>query len=308
VFGAESSKMAKSKDDPLRRECEPLDRGRKPGRAHRQAVKDAVRNAVGNQVRAALRDESDPRVCSGSLTIQLPDFCRVVFLPNLHLPAHHVPSFNQIRICLADLRPHLVVFTGDTLELFTRWRYGLAEMGVESTAPGARSVIADILEVSAAVHAFIVSGLSAARVSAFASTLPADLPASIVCPQSSVDDSFDDGALVLADTFVRHDVDPIRWLERYSMGSMVYAGSHMLMSTSVLREVYAYRLGHLADRSQRLLARPRDVERGFLGFDEGAVIGGRIHLHPIPIKPISKKTAGFVLHGKRYSFPADELS
>lgn len=55
----------------------------------------------------------------GILPIRLPDGMRVVILPDVHAPAHNAQIFWGILQFLSWFRPHIVIFLGDVIDMFS---------------------------------------------------------------------------------------------------------------------------------------------------------------------------------------------
>lgn len=256
----------------------------------------------------------------GVLPLNLPDGLRIVVLPDIHAPAHNKQWLWAIEQFLAEYRPHILIFIGDSTDFFflSRWpkppRQGYNAM---QELEESRELHDRLIKVSGCLWAFETEGNHENRTNSFLSA---------VAPQISTLVGMDDqeplmnyskllgykgdenitfvtdergfggyGGCIILNGQIRliHGL-PLRPRAGGSprvftdqLGQSVMHGhSHRIGENhrETLTEVLsAQEIGYLANPNRAEMSYHNLLSNGHPGFAAGEVIGGTVNLELVPI-------------------------
>jgi hypothetical protein len=277
---------------------------------------------------------------NGLLPLELPDGLRVVFLPDIHAPAHDKPKMWAVKQFLADYQPHILVLIGDTGDVFSfsAWAPNpLTPVDLMREIEETRELIDELLEISGALHCLVTMGNHEDRIRRWIARDGGKLQSLVNADSRESTLSFHEmlgyrpgdhitfindlqgaggfggGMMVNSKLKLVHGriVRPRpgaspRAMAEIDLKDIIHGHTHSLGTNH--REVTrgfitASEIGHLANPVHAYLAYANIINKWHAGFGYGEVINGNMHLSIVPIVQIVRNLRlrdMFVVNGKQY--------
>jgi len=260
---------------------------------------------------------------AGILPLNLPDGTRIAVLPDIHVPAHDKLAMWAVKAFLKDYQPHILIFIGDVADVFalSHWaRPPRVVANQQAELDETRRLVDSLIEISGCLHVFYIMGNHEDRIFRYL-TDPASAVANILDfstrepimsfhglmgykPGDPVTFIYDlaerggfGGAILINDDLELHHGRIVRPTPGASpradadeTGRSTATGHTHRVGMSVRQatrgEIRAIELGHLVDPTHPYLAYANLTNNWHPAIGAGKVVGGKVHLQPIPIKQV----------------------
>ncbi|MBX9671611.1 MAG: metallophosphoesterase [Candidatus Obscuribacterales bacterium] len=305
---------------------------------------DLIRRRIANDIKARNANKGLGFLSyAGILPIDLPDGTRIVVIPDVHVPAHDKLTIWAIKAFLKDYQPHILIFIGDVADVFglSRWakppRVAVNQQGeIDET----RRLMDALIEISGCIHVFYIMGNHEDRMMRYQSdpaphvggVLDFETREPILAfhgllgygPNDPITFIYDQaerggfgGALLLNGDMNLHHGRIVRPKPAASpradadeTGRSTTTGhTHrvgMTVRQTTKGEIRAIELGHLVDVTHPYMSYANLTNNWHEALGIGRVVGGRIHLQPVPIKQVlvdGRPKMAFTYGGKVYRSP-----
>lgn len=277
---------------------------------------------------------------NGVIPLDLPDGLRVVFLPDIHAPAHDKAKMWAVKEFLADYQPEILVLIGDMGDVFgfSAWAPNpLTPVDLMNEIQVTRELIDELLEISGARHCFITLGNHEDRIRRWISRDGGKLQSLVNAESQESTLSFHEllgyrpgdkitfindlqgaggfgGGMILNGKMKlvhgrivkpKPGASP-RAMAELDLKSIVHGHTHSLGTNH--REITrgfitATEIGHLANPVNAYLAYANIINRWHAGLAYGEIINGNMHLSILPIIQVLRNHRFrdmFVVDGKQY--------
>ncbi len=261
---------------------------------------------------------------AGILPINLPEGTKIVVLPDIHCPAHNQLLMWAILAFLKDYQPDVIIFIGDVADVFalSAWPNPPRSVkNIQAELDETRRLVDKILSVSKCKHAYYIMGNHEDRVFRYLKNVAPGAATildfntrepvlsfhglmgyKIGAPVTFIYDlaeqgGFGGGLRVNDDMTFHHGfivrpnpgasprADSARFGQSTTTGHTHRLGfSAVAVNNTVVR---AIELGHLVDPNHAYLAYANMLNNWHPGFGVGRIVGGKVHLEPIPVAPVN---------------------
>lgn len=278
---------------------------------------------------------------SGVLPLNVPDGTKIAVLPDIHCPAHNRTLMWAILSFLKDYRPDIIIFIGDVADVFalSAWPNPPRSVkNIQGELDETRRLVDKIISVSSCKQVFYIMGNHEDRVFRYlknvapgaATVLDYNTREPVLSfhglmgykigdPVTFIYDlaeqgGFGGGLRVNDDITFHHGfivrpnpgASPRADSARFGV-STVTGHTHRLgfsATQSACDVIRSCELGNLVDTNHAYLSYANTLNNWHPGFGVATVVGGKLHLETIPVRPIldeGNSKLVFTFAGKTYS-------